>query len=144
MKYLVLSLILLGGWLGARFGLNKTMHFGLFLQVFALLMLTLPSDYLTIFYVMVAQALSGIAKDLNKMSAKSSIKLIVQGFDTADRQHKLFKWVALLTGSKNALKGVGFFLGALLLALFGFKYSLLMMAGMLVVVAFDKFVFTYH
>ncbi len=126
---------LVGGWLGARIGLNKTMQTGLFMQVFALLMLSVPSEYLTLVYVMVAQALSGIAKDLNKMSAKSSIKLIVQDLAPNDRQHKLFKWVALLTGSKNTLKGVGFFLGGLLLTAFGFKYSVLIMAAILALVA---------
>jgi len=126
---------LVGGWLGARIGLNKTMQMGLFMQVFSLFMLSVPSDYLTLIYVMVAQALSGIAKDLNKMSAKSSIKLIVKDLDANDKQHKLFKWIALLTGSKNTLKGVGFFLGGFLLTAFGFKSAVLMMAVMLAVMA---------
>ncbi len=100
---------LVGGWLGARIGLNRTMNIGLALQIAALSMLALPSAYLTIPWVMAAQALSGIAKDLNKMSAKSAIKqLVPENADSA-----LFKWVALLTGSKNTLKGVGFFLGVL-------------------------------
>ena len=77
-----------------------------------------------------AQALSGIAKDLNKMSAKSSIKLLVP----SDAQGQLYKWVALLTGSKNALKGVGFFLGGALLSLFGFKGAILGMAVALTLV----------
>ncbi len=68
---------LLGGWLGARVGLNRTMNLGLLLQVVALLMLTVPASALTVVWVMAAQALSGIAKDLNKMSAKSSIKLLL-------------------------------------------------------------------
>ncbi len=106
---------LVGGWLGARLGLNRTMNIGLGLQVVALLMLTVPAALLTVPWVMAAQALSGIAKDLNKMSAKSSIKLLVPD----GQQGTLFKWVALLTGSKNALKGVGFFLGGALLALLG-------------------------
>jgi len=126
---------LVGGWLGARIGLNKTMQLGLFLQVFALVMLAVPSDYLTLVYVMVAQALSGIAKDLNKMSAKSSIKLIIRDLETDDKQHQIFKWVALLTGSKNTLKGVGFFLGGLLLTTLGFISALLLMAATLAVVA---------
>ncbi|OYW87156.1 MAG: MFS transporter, partial [Pseudomonadales bacterium 32-61-5] len=85
---------LLGGWLGARIGLNRTMNIGLGLQVAALLMLTVPAAMLTIPWVMAAQALSGIAKDLNKMSAKSSIKMLV-----ADgQQGTLYRWVALLTG----------------------------------------------
>ena len=65
---------LVGGWLGARFGLNRTMHLGMLLQVGALLMLTVPDAWLSVLYVMLAQALSGIAKDLNKMSAKASVK----------------------------------------------------------------------
>ncbi|PTR23697.1 organoarsenical effux MFS transporter ArsJ [Pseudomonas sp. GV085] len=118
---------LVGGYLGARLGLNRTMNIGLGLQVAALLMLTVPVASLTIPWVMGAQALSGIAKDLNKMSAKSSIKLLVPD----GQQGKLYQWVAILTGSKNALKGVGFFLGAALLALIGFKGALLAMAGVL-------------
>jgi len=132
---------LVGGWLGARLGLNKTMNIGLAMQVVALLMLTVPSDYLTVVYVMAAQALSGIAKDLNKMSAKSSIKLLVPKTsdkndagtdnDKAQREQKLYQWIALLTGSKNALKGLGFFLGGLLLTLLGFQNALLLMASLL-------------
>ena len=122
---------LVGGWLGARIGLNRTMNIGLSMQVVALLMLTVPPEWLTIAWVMAAQALSGIAKDLNKMSAKSSIKTLVP----SEQQGKLFKWVALLTGSKNALKGLGFFLGGLLLTVFGFTGSLYLMAGVLAVVA---------
>ncbi|KZN64265.1 MFS transporter permease [Pseudoalteromonas luteoviolacea CPMOR-1] len=118
---------LLGGWLGARLGLNKTMNIGLFLQIVAVSMLALDEQLLTIAYVMVAQALSGIAKDLNKMSAKSAIKLLVP----KDQDSTLYKWVALLTGSKNALKGVGFFLGGLLLTLLGFQGALWFMAAML-------------
>ncbi len=121
---------LVGGWLGARIGLNRTMHIGLGLQVFALLMLVLPAPWLTVAWVMCAQALSGIAKDLNKMSAKSAIKLLVPG----DQQGALFRWVAALTGSKNALKGVGFFLGGALLTLLGFTAAVAWMASALLVV----------
>ncbi|MDR7285009.1 putative MFS family arabinose efflux permease [Pseudomonas corrugata] len=121
---------LVGGYLGARLGLNRTMNIGLGLQVAALLMLTVPVAWLTIPWVMGAQALSGIAKDLNKMSAKSSIKLLVPD----GQQGKLYTWVAILTGSKNALKGVGFFLGGALLALIGFKGALLVMAGALALI----------
>jgi len=128
---------LIGGWLGARIGLNKTMNIGLFMQVFALAMLLLPEQYLTIVWVMSAQALSGIAKDLNKMSAKSSIKTLVP----KDQQSSLFKWVAILTGSKNALKGIGFFLGGFLLTLFGFTLAILLMAAMLLFVALLSVVF---
>ncbi len=96
---------LVGGWLGARVGLNRTMNIGLGMQVIALSMLLVPNEWLTVVWVMAAQALSGIAKDLNKMSAKSAIKTLVP----AGAESKLYQWVAILTGSKNALKGVGFF-----------------------------------
>jgi MFS family permease len=115
---------LLGGWLGARIGLQRTMNIGLGLQVFALGMLLVPAALLTVPWVMAAQALSGIAKDLNKMSAKSSIKLLVPD----DKQNKLYAWVAVLTGSKNALKGVGFFLGGVLLSSVGFQNAVMIMA----------------
>jgi predicted MFS family arabinose efflux permease len=121
---------LVGGYLGARLGLNRTMNIGLGLQVAALLMLTVPAAWLTIPWVMGAQALSGIAKDLNKMSAKSSIKLLVPD----NQQSTLYKWVAILTGSKNALKGVGFFLGGALLALLGFAGAVLAMAAALALI----------
>ncbi|MNF73697.1 Major Facilitator Superfamily protein [compost metagenome] len=100
------------------------MNIGLALQVLALGMLLVPPLWLTVPWVMGAQALSGIAKDLNKMSAKSSIKLLVPG----EAQGQLYKWVALLTGSKNALKGMGFFLGGALLTLLGFQGAVLVMA----------------
>ncbi|WP_298064922.1 organoarsenical effux MFS transporter ArsJ [uncultured Acinetobacter sp.] len=121
---------LVGGYLGARLGLNRTMNLGLGIQVGALLMLTVPSAMLTVPWVMAAQALSGIAKDLNKMSAKSSIKLLVPD----SQQGTLYQWVAILTGSKNALKGVGFFLGGALLALLGFTDAVLAMAGVLMLI----------
>ncbi|MBP8884584.1 MAG: organoarsenical effux MFS transporter ArsJ [Pseudomonas sp.] len=121
---------LVGGYLGARLGLNRTMNIGLAMQVVALLMLTVPAAWLTVPWVMGAQALSGIAKDLNKMSAKSSIKLLVPDA----QQGTLYKWVAILTGSKNALKGVGFFLGGALLAVLGFAGAVLTMAGVLAVI----------
>src|SRR6056300_367731 len=121
---------LVGGWLGARIGLNRTMNIGLALQIAALSMLALPSAYLTIPWVMAAQALSGIAKDLNKMSAKSAIKQLVP----ANAESALFKWVALLTGSKNTLKGVGFFLGGALLVWLGFQGAVTAMAAALLIV----------
>lgn len=121
---------LIGGWLGARLGLNKTMNIGLGLQIVALGMLAVPAEMLSIIYVMAAQALSGIAKDLNKMSAKSAIKLLVP----EGAEGKLYRWVAILTGSKNALKGVGFFLGGLLLSLLAFKGAIILMATLLGIV----------
>jgi len=121
---------LVGGWLGARLGLNKTMNIGLAMQIIALAMLAVPAEMLTVIYVMCAQALSGIAKDLNKMSAKSSIKLLVP----AGAEGKLYQWVAILTGSKNTLKGVGFFLGGVLLTLLEFKGAIILMASLLALV----------
>jgi MFS family permease len=118
---------LVGGWLAARLGLKATLFAGLATQVVALSMLAIvPELWLTVPYVMAAQALSGIAKDLTKMSSKSAVKLVVP----ADAPSALYKWVAILTGSKNALKGVGFFLGGLLLTAFGFQTSLLIFAGL--------------
>ncbi|WCE29630.1 organoarsenical effux MFS transporter ArsJ [Vibrio sp. SCSIO 43137] len=121
---------LVGGWLGARLGLNRTMNIGLSMQVVALLMLSVSESWLTIPWVMAAQAVSGIAKDLNKMSAKSAIKTLVPD----EQQGALYKWIAILTGSKNALKGAGFFIGGLLLSLIGFKYAVLSMAAVLAMV----------
>ena len=121
---------LVGGWLGAKIGLNATMNWGLALQVIALSMLLVPGDYLGVAWVMSAQALSGIAKDLNKMSAKSAIRLLVP----RGASGTLYKWVAILTGSKNALKGVGFFLGGVLLAAWGFRGAIAAMAAALAVV----------
>lgn len=114
---------LVGGWLAARLGLNVTMHLGMALQAVALAML-MPTQWLSVPYVMFAQALSGIAKDLNKMSAKASVKTLVP----RDADARLFRWVAALTGSKNALKGVGFFLGAALLQAVGFQSAVLILA----------------
>ncbi|WP_346797681.1 organoarsenical effux MFS transporter ArsJ [Halomonas sp. Bachu 37] len=121
---------LVGGWLGARLGLNRTMNMGLGLQIVALGMLLVPAGMLTVAWVMAAQALSGIAKDLNKMSAKSAVKVLVPS-DSVNAQGALYHWVAMLTGSKNALKGLGFFLGGLLLSLIGFQGAVLAMALML-------------
>jgi predicted MFS family arabinose efflux permease len=119
---------LVGGWLAARTGLRLTLVLGLALQVVALGLLALLnrewSIGVSVAYVMGCQALSGIAKDLTKMSAKSAVKVLVPKGDESG----LFKWVAVLTGSKNALKGAGFFLGALLLSVLGFRGALAAMA----------------
>ena len=118
---------LVGGWLAARFGLKTTLFAGLGVQIVALGMLGLaPEAWLVVPYVMAAQALSGIAKDLTKMSSKSAVKLVVpEGSESA-----LYRWVAVLTGSKNALKGVGFFLGGLLLTVVGFQTGMRILAAM--------------
>ena len=103
---------------------------GLAIQVTALCMLGFaPPSLLVVPYVMASQALSGVAKDLNKMSSKSAVKLVVP----EDDQSSLYRWVAVLTGSKNALKGVGFFLGGLLLTLFGFQTAVLALAVLVLI-----------
>ncbi|MDQ5977991.1 MAG: transporter, family, 1-arseno-3-phosphoglycerate exporter [Verrucomicrobiota bacterium] len=125
---------LLGGWIASRLGLRVTLVAGLALQVAALGLLSLLDpqwpERLSVAWVMLSQALSGIAKDLTKMSSKSAIKVLVP----ADEKGALFRWVAVLTGSKNALKGAGFFLGGFLLATAGFKGALWIMAGALAAV----------
>jgi predicted MFS family arabinose efflux permease len=125
---------LLGGWIASRMGLRVTLVAGLALQVAALVLLSLLDPHwperLSVAWVMLSQALSGIAKDLTKMSSKSALKVLVPG----DAPGALFRWVAVLTGSKNALKGVGFFLGGFLLAAAGFKGALWLMAGALAAV----------
>jgi MFS family permease len=118
-----------GGYLGSRFGLKMTLFMGLGTQLIALSMLGLmPQELLTVGYVMISQALSGIAKDLTKMSSKSAVKLVA-----GESEGRLYKWVALLTGSKNALKGVGFFLGSLLLTFIGFQASVWTLAALVAV-----------
>ncbi|MGD9734908.1 MAG: organoarsenical effux MFS transporter ArsJ [Solirubrobacterales bacterium] len=117
---------LVGGWLAAKFGLRTTLYMGLGTQVLAMAMVGFaPDAWLVVPYVMVSQAFSGIAKDLTKMSSKSAVKLVVPAGD----ESSLYRWVAVLTGSKNALKGVGFFLGAAMLTITGFQTSMLILAG---------------
>lgn len=125
----------IGGWMASKMGLNTTMHLGMGIQIFALLMLAVPTSWLSVPYVMLAQAFSGIAKDLNKMSAKSSVKLMLP----SHAEGKLFKWVAFLTGSKNSIKGLGFFVGGLLLHLFNFQMALIILALGLMVVLVTTF-----
>lgn len=118
------------GWVAARFGLMSTLYVGLSLQVVALLALTQldPAWSITasVVFVMLVQGLSGVAKDLAKMSSKSAVKILAPSTDGG-----LFRWVAMLTGSKNAVKGSGFLLGAVLLAVLGFVPSVLTMAAIL-------------
>ena len=117
-----------GGYLGARFGLKTTLFLGLGTQLAALGLLALAPSVAAaavIPAVMVAQACSGIAKDLTKMSSKSAVKLVAGA-----SQHQLYRWVSVLTGSKNAIKGIGFFAGALLLTLVGFQPALLILGAL--------------
>ena len=124
---------LCAGWIASRFGLASTLYGGLALQIAALLAFTqLDPDWgvaASVFFAMGVQGLSGVAKDLTKMSAKSAVKHLAP-----ENGDSLFKWVAVLTGSKNAIKGLGFLLGAALLAIWGFYASVLGMAAVLFVI----------
>lgn len=124
---------LVAGWLAARFGLATTLFAGLAVQIAALAALAQldPGWSVTasVTYVMAVQGASGVAKDLAKMSSKSAVKVLAPKGEGA-----LFRWVAVLTGSKNAVKGLGFFLGAALLATVGFKTALWGMAAVLVLI----------
>ncbi len=124
---------LFGGIAGSKFGLEQTLKTGLLIQIFALIAISFvqPSwgKLLSVAFVMSCQAFSGIAKDLTKMSSKSAVKFVVPEDGSSGRQSRLFRWVAVLTGSKNALKGVGFFVGSALLSSCGYRASLLLLAS---------------
>ncbi|NOE19114.1 organoarsenical effux MFS transporter ArsJ [Ruegeria atlantica] len=121
------------GWIAARFGLTSTLHAGLGVQIVALLAMTQLDPNWTVAasvtFVMIVQGASGVAKDLAKMSSKSAVKLLAPSEGGA-----LFRWVAVLTGSKNAVKGLGFLLGAAMLATLGFLPAVLAMAAALAVI----------
>ena len=121
------------GWLASRFGLTSTLYAGLAIQIGALLALAAldPAWGLTasVVYVMAVQGASGVAKDLSKMSSKSAVKLLAPS-----ESGSLFRWVAALTGSKNAVKGLGFFIGAAMLGVTGFQPAVLFMAGVLAII----------
>ena len=131
---------LTAGWIARKIGLNITLFSGMILQIVSLLLLTQVdkswSITSSVIFVMATQGLSGIAKDLTKMSSKSSVKLLAP-----DKNNKLFQWVTLMTGSKNAVKGFGFLLGSLLLAFLGFQLSLILMAGLLSMILILVFVY---
>ena len=128
------------GWIAARFGLNSTLYAGLGLQVIALLALAqLDLGWAvgaSVVFVMLVQGASGVAKDLTKMSSKSAVKLLAPAGHIG-----LFRWVALLTGSKNMVKGFGFLLGAALLATIGFTGAVLGMATVLAVILVAVLIF---
>ncbi len=128
------------GWIAARFGLTSTLYAGLGLQVVALVVLAQldPSRAITasVAFVMCVQGASGVAKDLAKMSSKSAVKLLAPTTGGG-----LFRWVAVLTGSKNAVKGVGFLLGAALLATLGFVAAIYAMAAVLAVILLAIIIF---
>jgi len=129
---------LIGGWVGSRRGLNRTLVAGLITQIVAQSTLTLLDDnwstWFAVTFVMILQALSGVAKDLTKMSSKSAVK-------TVAGDGALFRMVAILTGSKNALKGVGFFVGAALLSWIGFDAALWSMSAALAVTVVALLIF---
>ncbi len=121
---------LVGGWLATRFGIARMLAVGLTTQILGFLLLSAVSpDWgvaLSVAWVVLAQGLCGVAKDLTKTASKSAIKLTAP-----DASGTLFKWVAFFTGSKNAMKGLGFFLGGLLLEVLGFRGALWLMAALL-------------
>lgn len=119
---------LVAGWLGARLGLNRILQLGTALQLLALAMLLLPAPWLTLAWVGAAQLLSGVAKDLAKTAAKSSVRVLMPAADGG----ALYRWVVVLTGSKNAWKGAGYLLGGVLMAGPGFRVGL---TGLLVLLA---------
>ena len=122
-----------GGWLAARFGIPRMLMTGLALQIAGLTLLSALDPHwsaaLSVAWVVAAQGVSGVAKDITKTASKSAIKATSEG-----GSGQLFKWVAWFTGSKNAMKGAGFFVGGLLLETIGFKGALWLMAGLLAVV----------
>ena len=124
---------LIGGWLATRYGIARMLAVGLATQITGLLLLSaLSPDWtvvMSVAWVVCAQGICGVAKDLTKTASKSAIKLTA-----GSASGQLFKWVAFFTGSKNAMKGVGFFLGGLLLQAVGFQTALWAMAGLLALV----------
>ena len=131
---------LTAGWIAKKIGLNITLFTGIILQIVSLLLLTqLDKSWsltTSVIFVMATQGVSGVAKDLTKMSSKSSVKLLAP-----DKNNKLFQWVTLITGSKNAFKGFGFLLGSLLLAFLGFQISLILMATLLSIILLLLFIY---
>jgi predicted MFS family arabinose efflux permease len=119
-----------GGYLASRFGIPRMLAVGQILQIAGLLMLSALDPGWTavasVAWVVAAQGIAGVAKDLTKTASKSAIKAT-----SAEGGGQLFRWVAWFTGSKNAMKGIGFFLGGLLLDLVGFRHALWMMASLL-------------
>jgi MFS family permease len=124
---------LIGGWLATRYGIQRMLVVGLATQISGFLLLSALSPNWTVVmsvaWVVLAQGVCGVAKDLTKTASKSAIKLTA-----GSASGQLFKWVAFFTGSKNAMKGVGFFLGGLLLQSVGFQAALWIMAGLLAIV----------
>lgn len=128
---------LIGGWLATRYGIARMLMVGLTTQIIGFTLLSqLNPEWtaaLSVAWVLVAQGICGVAKDLTKTASKSAIKVTAEQVKN-QQAGQLFKWVAWFTGSKNAMKGIGFFLGGLLLETLGFQWSLWLMAGLLALV----------
>ena len=128
---------MVGGWLASRYGIKRMLIVGLSTQIVGFLILSAMNPgweaVLLVTWVVLAQGICGVAKDLTKTASKSAIKL-TEAEAKGDGQGRLFRWVAWFTGSKNAMKGLGFFLGGVLLEAFGFSMSLWLMAGALALV----------
>ena len=128
---------LIGGWLATRYGITRMLAVGLVTQIagFTLLSMLQPgwTALMSVAWVVAAQGVCGVAKDLTKTASKSAIK-VTAAAAKEQSAGQLFRWVAWFTGSKNAMKGVGFFLGGLLLETLGFSHSLWAMAGLLTLV----------
>ena len=128
----------IGGWLATRFGITRMLTVGLSTQIVGFLLLSALSPEWTavasVAWVVMAQGICGVAKDLTKTASKSAIKVAEKEARAEDAESRLFRWVAWFTGSKNAMKGLGFFLGGVLLQLLGFRLSLWVMATMLALV----------
>ncbi|MDP2296212.1 MAG: MFS transporter, partial [Pseudolabrys sp.] len=124
---------LAGGWLASRFGIPRMLAVGQLLQIAGLIMLSALDPgwgaALSVAWVVAAQGVAGVAKDVTKTASKSAIKATA-----AEGSGQLFRWVAWFTGSKNAMKGIGFFVGGLLLELVGFRPALWLMAGLLAII----------
>ncbi|MBN9450266.1 MAG: organoarsenical effux MFS transporter ArsJ, partial [Bosea sp.] len=129
---------LIGGWLAARYGITRMLAVGLSTQILGFLLLSgLSPDWTaaaSVAWVVMAQGVCGVAKDLTKTASKSAIKVAEATAKAEDAEGRLFRWVAWFTGSKNAMKGIGFFLGGLLLEALGFRGALWAMAAMLALV----------
>jgi MFS family permease len=130
---------LVGGWLATRYGIQRMLTVGLATQIMGFTLLSMLNPAWTVAmsvaWVVVAQGICGVAKDLTKTASKSAIKVTQSQAKAEDGgNNQLFKWVAWFTGSKNAMKGFGFFLGGVLLQALGFQYSLWAMAALLVLV----------
>lgn len=124
---------LAGGWLASRFGIPRMLAVGQSLQVIGLIMLSLLDPgwgaAASVAWVVIAQGIAGVAKDVTKTASKSAIKAT-----SGEGSGQLFRWVAWFTGSKNAMKGIGFFVGGLLLELVGFRPALWLMAALLAII----------